>query len=188
MGKFQTDAVDPWLTNTLHASRTVMIATVSPCASSADHTVNTLRYADRVKEKHVSADAFDESSADAAPLEMDEVQLETGTESVFRAPVVTRLTQLMHILLFPDNDECGDLPDGYDETLDDSSDIDDMDQAEDREYDGDEYVEGEDVLASDKADESLPPSRPSRSASASSEDIKLLHKSLRRHSSALACF
>jgi kinesin family protein 2/24 len=32
-------------------ARTVMIATVSPGASAADHTLNTLRYADRVKEK-----------------------------------------------------------------------------------------------------------------------------------------
>lgn len=32
-------------------SRTVMIVNVSPAASSADHTLNTLRYADRVKEK-----------------------------------------------------------------------------------------------------------------------------------------
>jgi len=34
-------------------SRTVMISCVSPAASSSDHTLNTLRYADRVKEKHV---------------------------------------------------------------------------------------------------------------------------------------
>lgn len=34
-------------------SRTVMIATVSPAASSADHTINTLRYADRIKERVV---------------------------------------------------------------------------------------------------------------------------------------
>jgi hypothetical protein len=33
-----------------------MIAAVSPCASSADHTINTLRYADRVKEKPVGSD------------------------------------------------------------------------------------------------------------------------------------
>eukprot|EP00624_Nannochloropsis_granulata_P006287 evm.model.NODE_46436_length_6083_cov_22.984055.2 len=33
-------------------ARTVMIATVSPNASSADHTLNTLRYADRVKQKN----------------------------------------------------------------------------------------------------------------------------------------
>ena len=32
---------------TRKAARTVMIATVSPGASSADHTINTLRYADR---------------------------------------------------------------------------------------------------------------------------------------------
>jgi hypothetical protein len=37
-------------------ARTVMIATVSPNASSADHTLNTLRYADRVKQKN--ADDF----------------------------------------------------------------------------------------------------------------------------------
>lgn len=32
-------------------SRTVMIANVSPAASSADHTLNTLRYADRIKDR-----------------------------------------------------------------------------------------------------------------------------------------
>lgn len=32
-------------------SRTVMIVNISPAASSADHTLNTLRYADRVKER-----------------------------------------------------------------------------------------------------------------------------------------
>lgn len=38
-------------------ARTVMIATVSPAASSADHTINTLRYADRVKERKVGGQA-----------------------------------------------------------------------------------------------------------------------------------
>jgi kinesin family protein 2/24 len=32
-------------------AKTTMIATVSPGASSADHTINTLRYADRIKEQ-----------------------------------------------------------------------------------------------------------------------------------------
>ena len=34
-------------------AKTTMIATVSPGSSSADHTINTLRYADRIKEKKV---------------------------------------------------------------------------------------------------------------------------------------
>lgn len=34
-------------------ARTTMITTVSPGSASADHTVNTLRYADRIKEKKV---------------------------------------------------------------------------------------------------------------------------------------
>jgi kinesin family protein 2/24 len=40
---------------TSKTARTVMIATVSPAASSADHTLNTLRYADRIKERKVGA-------------------------------------------------------------------------------------------------------------------------------------
>jgi len=35
-------------------ARTTMIATVSPGASSADHTINTLRYADRIKEQKIT--------------------------------------------------------------------------------------------------------------------------------------
>ncbi|KAG3121590.1 Diatom spindle kinesin-1 [Phytophthora idaei] len=57
-------------------ARTVMIAAVSPCASSSDHTLNTLRYADRVKEKHVSADAFDERNADSDAVDVEDVQFE----------------------------------------------------------------------------------------------------------------
>lgn len=56
-----------------------MIAAVSPCSSSSDHTVNTLRYADRVKEKRVSAGAFDERGvADSAAVGLDDVNFETG--------------------------------------------------------------------------------------------------------------
>eukprot|EP01084_Bolivina_argentea_P060308 110184_1 len=55
------------------SARTVMIATVSPGASYADHTLNTLRYADRVKEKstllpqgQVQQGKIDERSFDKA--------------------------------------------------------------------------------------------------------------------------
>ena len=49
-------------------ARTAMIATVSPGSSSADHTVNTLRYADRIKE-NVVGDAFGKtSSAKKSPM------------------------------------------------------------------------------------------------------------------------
>ncbi|DBA03147.1 TPA: hypothetical protein N0F65_003867 [Lagenidium giganteum] len=61
-------------------ARTVMIAAVSPCASSADHTVNTLRYADRVKEKHVAADAF----GDGQPVDLNDVNFEP--DIVIRSP------------------------------------------------------------------------------------------------------
>ncbi|KAF4322940.1 hypothetical protein BBO99_00003164 [Phytophthora kernoviae] len=61
--------------------RTVMIAAVSPCASSSDHTLNTLRYADRVKEKHVSADAFNEGNAESDAVDVDDVQFEEGKRS-----------------------------------------------------------------------------------------------------------
>ncbi|ETW06697.1 hypothetical protein H310_02878 [Aphanomyces invadans] len=50
-------------------ARTVMIAAVSPCVSSADHTINTLRYADRVKEKQVSDDVADPAQVKFRPLE-----------------------------------------------------------------------------------------------------------------------
>ncbi|POM69001.1 Kinesin-like protein [Phytophthora palmivora] len=57
-------------------ARTVMIAAVSPCASSSDHTLNTLRYADRVKEKRVSADAFDEGNDESDTVDVEDVQFE----------------------------------------------------------------------------------------------------------------
>lgn len=40
---------------TSNQAKTTMIATVSPGASSADHTINTLRYADRIKEQKVGS-------------------------------------------------------------------------------------------------------------------------------------
>ena len=47
---------------------TTMIATVSPGASSADHSLNTLRYADRIKEKRTRKSPQRSMSASAASL------------------------------------------------------------------------------------------------------------------------
>lgn len=44
-------------------SKTVMIVNVSPAASSADHTLNTLRYADRIKERAVGGQAAKNNAA-----------------------------------------------------------------------------------------------------------------------------
>lgn len=41
-------------------TRVAMVVTVSPCSSSADHTINTLRYADRVKENAVNVPSEDQ--------------------------------------------------------------------------------------------------------------------------------
>ena len=54
---------------TREKARTVMIATVSPAASSADHTLNTLRYADRIKERKVGAQAAQNARSDKCTKE-----------------------------------------------------------------------------------------------------------------------
>jgi len=61
-------------------SRTVMIATVSPAASSADHTINTLRYADRIKERVVGGQQQRNVQNNVAPAPV--------REAVAPAPVV----------------------------------------------------------------------------------------------------
>eukprot|EP01112_Ceratiomyxa_fruticulosa_P022876 TRINITY_DN8520_c0_g1_i1.p1 TRINITY_DN8520_c0_g1~~TRINITY_DN8520_c0_g1_i1.p1 ORF type:complete len:735 (+),score=187.14 TRINITY_DN8520_c0_g1_i1:105-2309(+) len=48
-------------------SRTVMIANISPCSSSSEHTLNTLRYADRVKELGAAANGGISSSSGSPP-------------------------------------------------------------------------------------------------------------------------
>lgn len=40
------------------ASKIVMIACINPGSSSADHTINTLRYAERLKTNKSSNDAY----------------------------------------------------------------------------------------------------------------------------------
>lgn len=41
-----------------HTSKIVMIACINPGSSSADHTINTLRYADRLKDDKSTAESY----------------------------------------------------------------------------------------------------------------------------------
>jgi len=50
------------------SAKTVMVATVSPGASSADHSLNTLRYADRIKEQKTKSSARNARSKQAYPV------------------------------------------------------------------------------------------------------------------------
>ncbi|GJD06818.1 Kinesin-like protein KIF2C [Galdieria sulphuraria] len=52
-------------------SRTVMIANVSPAASNCEHTLNTLRYADRVKELRKDSPSHRRASSTASFASMD---------------------------------------------------------------------------------------------------------------------
>lgn len=52
-------------------SRTVMIANVSPAASNCEHTLNTLRYADRVKELRKDSSSHRRASSTASFASMD---------------------------------------------------------------------------------------------------------------------
>nr|Q39493.1 RecName: Full=Diatom spindle kinesin-1 [Cylindrotheca fusiformis]AAB05681.1 diatom spindle kinesin 1 [Cylindrotheca fusiformis] len=51
-------------------SKTTMVATVSPGASAADHSLNTLRYADRIKEQRVSSNGQRGKAAKASNREI----------------------------------------------------------------------------------------------------------------------
>ena len=56
-------------------AKTTMIATVSPSSSSADHTLNTLRYADRIKEKKVRG----KKKENKADMRVTESEMTCGT-------------------------------------------------------------------------------------------------------------
>lgn len=72
---------------TRQATRTVMIVNVSPAASSADHTLNTLRYADRVKERVVGGQAAKNAAQAAANAQLSPTPSSKSAKSV--APVAT---------------------------------------------------------------------------------------------------
>ncbi|ETV75586.1 hypothetical protein, variant 3 [Aphanomyces astaci] len=139
-------------------ARTVMIAAVSPCVSSADHTINTLRYADRVKEKQVSDDIADVSQVKFRPLDSSSISPGTSPD---KPPTGNSLADLMSQavcrniagMAAKDSDES---PEEGRPTMDKVTDEDD------------------DEL---KQDDAWPRRKDS---SSSQDDIKLLHSSLRR--------
>ncbi|EGR29379.1 kinesin motor domain protein, partial [Ichthyophthirius multifiliis] len=62
-------------------SKIVMIACVCPCHTSADHTVNTLRYADRLKEKQSTQDIlFDDGNNNLNDLSLEQAQIQKNDE------------------------------------------------------------------------------------------------------------
>ncbi|EEY66203.1 kinesin-like protein [Phytophthora infestans T30-4] len=137
-------------------ARTVMIAAVSPCASSSDHTLNTLRYADRVKEKHVSADAFDERNADVEPVDVEDVQFEEDF----------------------DDGEAQDLDDDAEEEYDDEEEY-----SHGEESDEDDKMHGDKYNADDKrTDMQTDSSIHSRGGPGLNDDLSVLRLNQRRHS------
>jgi len=73
------------------SARTAMIATLSPGSYSTDHTVNTLRYADRIKEKKVGtalAPSNNRSPARPAPARKSPVREKTAAVAVDSKPVI----------------------------------------------------------------------------------------------------
>jgi len=54
-------------------SRTVMVACVAPNMKNVDHSLNTLRYADRVKERDAQTGELSASVADSSKIKRDQV-------------------------------------------------------------------------------------------------------------------
>jgi kinesin family protein 2/24 len=100
----------------------VMVACIAPSMSNCEHTLNTLRYADRVKERNSTTGALSSSMA-TRPRDVNKSSLESG----WNAP--QRSTESM-----PVDDLLGrELDDALDEALDDAleDDPDLLDEGED---------------------------------------------------------
>jgi kinesin family protein 2/24 len=76
---------------TRETSRTVMIANISPAASSADHTLNTLRYADRIKEQTVGGQAAANRAANNKSPVPAPAPLSTAVKAAVQPPKVPQL-------------------------------------------------------------------------------------------------
>lgn len=76
-------------------ARTTMIATLAPGSTSADHSINTLRYADRVKEQKVTLGTFNLSTKPlaSAPLNTTSTSSFSRNHSNHSNPNITPATQ-----------------------------------------------------------------------------------------------
>jgi kinesin family protein 2/24 len=68
-----------------------MIANISPAASSADHTLNTLRYADRIKEQTVGGQAAANRAANNKSPVPAPAPLSTAVKAAVQPPKVPQL-------------------------------------------------------------------------------------------------
>jgi hypothetical protein len=166
-----------------------MIAAVSPCASSSDHTLNTLRYADRVKEKRVSADAFDERHADSDAVGVEDVQFEEGAYGKDRRVLLSKapvFNLAFVVALDLDGDEAYRAQDGGE----DGDEYDDEEEYQPGEEENeDEYMREDDgekcrSLADDSGNDVVTiSSHHTRGGPDLSDDLSVLRISHRRHSS-----
>ncbi|RLN88782.1 hypothetical protein BBJ28_00008420 [Nothophytophthora sp. Chile5] len=134
---------------------------ISPCASSSDHTLNTLRYADRVKEKRVSADAFDDGNAESEVVDVEDVQFEEGA-------LVSVPFAMVELEEYKDEEE--DQPN-------DGEDDDSLDEEEDEDEEDADMPDG-----GDRSDVVTISSHHRHAGPALSDDLSVLRISLRRHS------
>lgn len=71
----------------LFANRCVMVSCISPTSDSTNHTLNTLRYADRVKEKKsVGPDDFEDTGS---PGRLTMKELEVVIYAIFNFQFLT---------------------------------------------------------------------------------------------------
>ncbi|KAJ8539804.1 hypothetical protein K7X08_014056 [Anisodus acutangulus] len=72
-------------------SRTVMISCISPNAGSCEHTLNTLRYADRVKSLSKSGNTKKDQSAGLIPSSAPTLAVSAGAGDAYEQPQVSKM-------------------------------------------------------------------------------------------------
>lgn len=118
-------------------SRTVMVACVAPNMTNCENTLNTLRYADRVKERNSETGRVADSVAKASNIIMKPRSAPSNSQSDLEKPVEPRLSISDHDNDYQDDEDDEDDEDNWLSEFDDEADEDD---------DEDNYDEGIDEL------------------------------------------